>query len=484
MEADYNLAQVYLGHGRPDEALPLLEALLGQRPWESRFIHQLAHGYTQAGWHAQAVELLRRAYPEGADSPPPAVFLLMARACIGMGDKNAAAWYAARAASRLPVLSGACVELGNLELTLQNFPAAARAFRRALALDPSMASAHEGLSSVFLRTGENERALEAALGAVELIHQSAGAHLNLGIALARLGSFAEARAAFRRVTAMRPQHPLAWRFLAALPDDSAQGDFLAAACRENARRLSREWATQRHDERSRSRQLRPLPPLPAPAERLACAHAARPDRDFTTVAGPVGRTFTLVSGLPRSGTSLMMQMLEAGGLPPLTDGLRSADTDNPHGYYEWEPIKSIARQPDLLDADGHDRRAIKCISALLRSLPSKHRYRVIFMSRPIDEIVPSQERMKQRLGTTGAAGDAAAIAAVLTKHRDDTLLFLQQRPVYFEVLEIDYPSLVADPAPWIEKLTAFLGPELLPRPAHMAAAVQPALHRNRQANSL
>ena len=91
-----------------------------------------------------------------------------------------------------------------------------------------------------------------------------------------------------------------------------------------------------------------------------------------------GKTFILVSGLPRSGTSLMMQMLEAGGLTILTDHERAADPDNPKGYYEWEPIKQIGKKPELLDEDGLDGRGISAFPMLLSQLPLKHNYKVIF----------------------------------------------------------------------------------------------------------
>jgi hypothetical protein len=90
-------------------------------------------------------------------------------------------------------------------------------------------------------------------------------------------------------------------------------------------------------------------------------------------------TITIVSGLPRSGTSLMMMMLEAGGMPVLTDHIRTADADNPKGYYEFERVKAIERdQAWLKEADG---KAVKMISALLKYLPQNYAYRIIFMRR-------------------------------------------------------------------------------------------------------
>ena len=118
-----------------------------------------------------------------------------------------------------------------------------------------------------------------------------------------------------------------------------------------------------------------------------------------------GSAVVVVSGLPRSGTSLMMQMLEAGGVPILTDGERACDADNPKGYYEYEPVKALQNgDSDWLDkAEG---KAVKVISFLLRHLPQKHRYRVVFMNRNLDEVLASQEKMPVTRGQQKHTGYA------------------------------------------------------------------------------
>src|SRR3984957_677590 len=101
-----------------------------------------------------------------------------------------------------------------------------------------------------------------------------------------------------------------------------------------------------------------------------------------------GPMITIVSGLPRSGTSLMMQMLEAGGMAVLSDGERKADTDNPKGYLEWERVKQLPKDPGLIaQAEG---KVVKVISQLLLSLPGGHEYRVVFMQRALPEVLKSE----------------------------------------------------------------------------------------------
>lgn len=190
-----------------------------------------------------------------------------------------------------------------------------------------------------------------------------------------------------------------------------------------------------------------------------------------------GKTFVIVSGLPRSGTSLMMQLIEAGGIPAMTDNHRGADVDNPRGYYEWEAIKSIAKRPDLLD-DGVNGRSIKCVSALLPALPPQHHYKMIFMLRPIAEVIASQRIMLARLGTGGAGLDPEQLGRALRAHREEIRAWAATRP-HVQWLEISYPELVRDPAPAIAKLVEFLGREHLPSEHAMAAVIDPALHRNR-----
>jgi hypothetical protein len=108
----------------------------------------------------------------------------------------------------------------------------------------------------------------------------------------------------------------------------------------------------------------------------------------------------VVSGLPRSGTSVMMQMLDNGGIPVVTDNIRTADTDNPRGYYEYEQVKKIREDAAWVPATRG--KAFKMVSQLLYDLPAQEQYHVIFMERDLDEMLASQEKMLQRLGRKAA----------------------------------------------------------------------------------
>jgi hypothetical protein len=183
---------------------------------------------------------------------------------------------------------------------------------------------------------------------------------------------------------------------------------------------------------------------------------------------------TVVSGIPRSGTSLMMQMMAAGGMPVLTDGQRSADDNNPRGYFELESVKSLARNQDVLaQAEG---KVVKVISSLLPSLPKQFEYRVIFMSRPLEEVVSSQNRMLERLGKEVPPTPTTAVIAAFQEHLRKTRSWLsQQRNI--AVLYVDYPAVVQAPEEQTAKICAFLGREL--DRAAMIRQIERSLHREK-----
>jgi len=185
---------------------------------------------------------------------------------------------------------------------------------------------------------------------------------------------------------------------------------------------------------------------------------------------------TIVSGLPRSGTSLMMQMLAAGGLPVLTDQERKPDTDNPRGYLEWEPAKLLPKQPDLIaQAEG---KVVKVISQLLMSLPDGHEYKVIFMERPMPEVLASQDEMLRRRGSTDFVSHdlmTNAFAGHLRKVND----WLSAKPG-LSVLRIQYGDLMREPLESSRKVQRFLGLPL--NVEDMVKQVDASLYRNRSAS--
>jgi hypothetical protein len=181
----------------------------------------------------------------------------------------------------------------------------------------------------------------------------------------------------------------------------------------------------------------------------------------------------IVSGLPRSGTSLMMQMLDRGGVEAVTDVIREADVDNPRGYYEFERVKQVKGDASWIpEVRG---KAVKMVSQLLYDLPASEQYRVIFMERDLDEVLVSQEKMLARLGRP--AGPRDEIRRAFVKHLERLRAWLQEQP-HFEVLNVLYRDLIADPEAQAERVSQFLGGR--PNVRAMADAVDPSLYRNRK----
>ena len=190
---------------------------------------------------------------------------------------------------------------------------------------------------------------------------------------------------------------------------------------------------------------------------------------------PLAQSIVVVSGLPRSGTSMMMKMLEAAGLPILTDDLRAADEDNPKGYYEFERVKKIKEDKEwIATANG---KVVKIISFLMLQMPEDFQYKVIFMRRAIPEVLQSQHQMLLRRGEpTDTTGDAR-MTALYEKHLTQALHWLDTKP-NVEVLYLDHRTAMNAPRTAAGQVNAFLGGSL--DIDAMAAVVDPTLYRNRE----
>jgi hypothetical protein len=182
----------------------------------------------------------------------------------------------------------------------------------------------------------------------------------------------------------------------------------------------------------------------------------------------------IVSGLPRSGTSMMMRMLAEGGMPVVTDELRRADSDNPNGYFEFETVRQMSEGNVewLANANG---KAVKVISALLEYLPSNYSYKIIFLEREIKEILESQRKMLANRNEKATA-DEAEIEMQIQKHLSVMKPWLVRQP-NIEVLYVNYNTLMTKPGPLCEQITEFL--DLPLNQTRMLAVPDRHLYRNR-----
>lgn len=193
--------------------------------------------------------------------------------------------------------------------------------------------------------------------------------------------------------------------------------------------------------------------------------------ETTTALEPI----TVVSGLPRSGTSMMMRMLEAGGIPALTDSLRTPDADNPNGYYEFEDVKSLADNKTWLnDAPG---KAVKMVYSLLQHLPADREYRVIFMRRHVDEILQSQKKMLERNGIPTEIPDAT-MRMLFERELRQFYAWLPGQ-THLKLINVSYNDLLSSPAGTIHQINRHLGERL--NTDAMIQMVDPSLYRHRAA---
>lgn len=183
----------------------------------------------------------------------------------------------------------------------------------------------------------------------------------------------------------------------------------------------------------------------------------------------------IVSGLPRSGTSLMMNMLAAGGVEPLTDELRTADDDNPVGYFEFEDVKKLIQGENSWLARSNGK-AVKVISTLLPYLPDGYNYRIIFMRRAMQEVLASQRKMLVNRGEDPNKISDTQMAEYFEKNLQQSERWLNSHP-NAKWIDINYKQLIANPKPLVAEINRFLDGGL--DEDKMLAAIDPSLYRNR-----
>jgi len=450
-------------------AFPLLEDCFTAYPERSDYAQLLARTQFSLGLTAEAEETLEICLESFGDTV--AAHLLQAQIALHTQQKEKAIEHIdlikGQAAHNADVLAVSCKAYA----AVGQWEAAEKAAGELLVLDPDSVQAHVTFTRCAFLKKDFEGTIDLALKAISLQFATPRAHLLLGKVLSEQGDLKEAERALLNCLKLQIDDYGASEELARVYEKQNQPE-KAKMCRANAERLKLEEkvkrteslrslrtgiaarAKERHAERKRMREE---------AAKKAAAEAEIKPMEFT-----------IVSGLPRSGTSLMMQMLQAAGMELMTDGKRKADEDNLEGYWEWMEIKSLKKNPRLIEqAEG---KVIKVISALIPQLPPRHRYRIIFMKRPVAEVVASQWKMLDRSGRVAKSEKEHLIQTQQT-HLEQTLAKLRRRQ-NVDLIEIDYPSLVADPAQQLPALVDFLG-DSVSLPEQLASVIKPALHRNK-----
>ena len=357
-------------------------------------------------------------------------------------------------------------KIGEAHLGLKDWVSAEKAFSGVLEIDPVNAMANFGLARVYFAQDRLDEARARVQSSLGLFFHYPQAHYLCGVILQKQGFALDAVKALETAVAQNPVLPHAYRRLARIyrnyPIDPVKG---------------REYLQLALAARAQIRDFR-AGKLEGPVKNLDIIDRGELASlgelgDFKVLEGLGDKEIVIVSGLPRSGTSMMMQMIEAGGIPVLTDLVREADESNIRGYYEYEPAKTRSNSATwLADAQG---KAVKVVAQLLPVLDPAYRYRVVFMERPLDEVVRSQKNMLGRMGKQGAKLKARALADSYIDQIGRVRNILSMHADKVSVLGVNYHEALDNAEATAQRVNQFLG-GVLDEPA-MVSAIEPALRQ-------
>ncbi len=421
-ENRFFLARSLADGGRVDDAVMLLRALVEDDPETTAYATRLVQLCLRTGRVAEARELVQ-ALRGRLTEEKPGLLLLQGLVAIGEDDGERALEYLERAAEGEPDRPETRIAIGHAFVKMKRWTKAGDAFMAALEIDPQSAAALAGLGSVHLACGHHSEAAETLLSSIALKYYQPSVHFQLGEALLELGETQEAASAYRVTLHMAPAFNRARRRL-------------ADAC-----------------------------------DRLGLADEAEVLRDEIRLRTE-GHEIVVVSGLPRSGTSMLMQMLAVGGMEPFTDSKRNADASNPRGYYEHNAVTALGSDQGFLDDVGD--RVAKIIAPLLERLPDRFRYRVLLLERDLDEILASQGRMLALQGKRAVPSlqVAEGYRRVMARVRSSFALRAN-----VSMLVVEHREVVQHPRREALRIAEWLGRDL--DIDAMVAAVDPELHRER-----
>ncbi len=490
-ESQYNLARVYIGSNRYEEAIPILEKLIEKEPEEIRFLQRLAVCFQNTSKIEKCKQLLvgirdildknyeerkQKALEELEKNKDlkkeekekirtdinsrvkkqyPNLFLMEGSILLSENKPKDALELFKKAEEASPALPNLYLQIGRCYLQTKKFVDAERAFKKTLSLDGDSAHAHHGLAVAYLRQKRYEESIDSALTAIGLIYHFPFAHYHLGEALVAIGEYKSAAEAFEVCLTMAPNISKARNWLIKIYEEhlGASDKAKEVANRPIAVKKEEELETQGDEEVELS-------------ERASEHREKLQEKSQGEII--------IVSGLPRSGTSMMMQMLDKGGVAIFTDKVREADDSNPKGYYEHEAVKKLVRDKKWLkDANG---KAVKVIAQLLMQLPPRFNYKIIFMERDINEVIISQQKMLEREGKAKSKDYPIGLEMAFNNTLDKVKIWIN-RNYNAEILYVPYASVIANPKAEISNINKFLGAQLDEQ--KMLDAVDTKLYRNK-----
>ena len=511
-ELEYNLARSYMDANRHFDAVNILERLTEEWPDESRFGIQLFMCYkaldriidagralkelfenkekivTEAQkklkeWKKQNKDTKKeslsdeqrhklRVLVSKAGRNPFTMEYLRSVQLLTEGNAKSCLEHLAKAEKIKPDSAELHIKKGEAFIELKQWDKARDGFSRALDIYSESSAPHLGLCRAYIGSRKSGLAVEQALAAIAFDYLNPSAHYLLGVALHRKRRPLQAVEALKVAVLQNPNHfmalnRLAYIFKKRLRDQEMADDYKKLA--KQARQRIRDLKSGKTKAAGEARLKRTA--LTSDQDVLAIDSGAV-DKITATVAD----TIAIVSGLPRSGTSMMMQMLSAGGIQALMDEHRPADTYNEKGYYEDERAKAIKRDKSWLpEARG---KAVKIVAQLLSELPAgrKNYYGIIFMVRDLNEVVSSQRDMLLAQGRKGTRmpDDILQNIFINQLRRARKLLTIRKIPTLY----VRYSDCIQDSASEAARINAFFRGSL--DEAAMAASVDPKLYRHKK----
>jgi predicted AlkP superfamily phosphohydrolase/phosphomutase/tetratricopeptide (TPR) repeat protein len=418
-ESQINLARSYIHAGKKQKAVGVLEELCEENPNKYAQLTLLSL-YIDLGELTKADALLSECKEkfEGSSN------LLFSEATLlwMRGKKIIATKLFDELADKKPTAE-LFLQIGRTYNVSAHYEAAQSMLQRGLVLSPENSFLNHQMGIALLRLGDYEAALDHFFKVVEVHYFFPKAHHFIGECLYHLGYYANAAEA--------------WELTATMATNDAQ---------------TRKWLAKVYREKLNN------------PDRAAMHEMALPD---------ISKEIIIVSGLPRSGTSMMMRMLENAGITPLTDKVRTPDDNNPHGYYEYEPVKNMANNAKWIpEAEG---KAVKIIAQLLPYLPAKHRYKIIFMQREISEVLISQQRMLGKTREQAIKNYPFKLAQTYFGQLERVEQWIEDQP-NVDILRVNYADAHNNPRETALRIIDFLDKDL--NIEAMINAVDKKLYRN------
>lgn len=496
-ETKYNLSRVYMGTDRFEKAIPILEELVEEYPDESRFVSKLAISYNETNLLKESLDLIGKfretkiaelkdnskikeldENKEGKseeDIKKEKYELLKDRAQLQM-DLSSLGLVEAnifvkenKIEDALKIFEGIektgktsktlYIKMGNTYCKVGRWTDAENAFKNAIELDNDLAVGYHGLGLAKLRQGEHQDAIENLLNSIGLLYHNPIAHYHLGEALYEFGYYERAAEAFEVTLAMNPNIGKARNWLIKLYEEKLNN-------KEKARihaDIFKNIKDQNYEE-------------VAELENQLEVQSFRPiDASFykkLDLEDPI----YIVSGLPRSGTSMMMQMLVNGGVEPYTDDVRQPDESNPKGYYEHEAVLRLARDKKWLSEVKN--KVVKIISHQLFHIPAKYNLKIVFMLRDINEIIDSQKRMLELNNKKNAKNFPLSLEISYRKNLSQVQKWAENNK-NVSIIVIDYKEAINNPEGTASKVADFIGLDGLDV-NKMAEQIDGRLYRTKQ----